>query len=156
MLKKLIDLVKSLFAPSTPVQESPVVLVQEAVEVAKVEEVKKPKRGKPWFYIGDIPKGYREATEDEAIQAKKVSLYGKYQVDNEKWRLYKEYGILLTEDKTNQEITWTMNGLKKRTLEILEEMLVLEKKKFEDFLFIENSILNFESFEDNSLLDLFW
>jgi|LakMenEpi03Aug12_release.lakeMendotaPanAssembly.Ray.scaffolds.fasta_scaffold2176864_2 hypothetical protein len=46
MLKKLIDLVKSLFAPSTPVQESPVVLVQEAVEVAKVEEVKKPKKAK--------------------------------------------------------------------------------------------------------------
>jgi hypothetical protein len=49
MLKKLIDLVKSLFAPSTPAQESPVVLVQEVVEVAKVEEVKvkAPKKAKP-------------------------------------------------------------------------------------------------------------
>ena len=101
---------------------------EKKAEAPKVEEVKKPKRGKPWFYIGDIPKGYREATEDEAIQAKKVSLYGKYQVDNEKWRLYKEYGILLTEDKTNQEITWTMNGLKKRTLEILEEIEIISSK----------------------------
>ena len=91
------------------------------------EEIKKT-TGKPWFYIGDIPKGYREATEDEAIEAKKVSVYGKYKVDNEKWRLYRDYNILLTDNKTNQEIGWSMNGLKRRVLESLKEIEILSSK----------------------------
>lgn len=90
-------------------------------------EVKK-KTGKPWYYIGDIPKGYREATEDEAIENKKVSLYGKYQVDNEKWRLYRDYNILLTDEKSNQEIGWSMNGLKRRIMTSLKEIEILKSK----------------------------
>ena len=87
----------------------------------------KPK-GRPWFYIGDIPKGYREATELEAIKKGKVSKYGKYQVDGEIYRLYTDYDILLDQYKNETEITWTMNGLKKRILKSLSEIEILQSK----------------------------
>jgi len=98
-----------------------------------IKEVEKDKlitknKGKPWFYIGDIPKGYREATEDEAIKSLKVSAYGKYQVDTEKYRIYKDFKILLSEDKTNQEIKWNLNGLKKRVLNSIKEIDILKSK----------------------------
>lgn len=96
------------------------------VEV-KQEPVKKI-TGKPWFYIGDIPKGYREATEDEAILAKKVSEYGKYVVDSEKWRLFRDYDILLSDKKTDREIEWSMNGLKRRIMDSLKEIEILSSK----------------------------
>lgn len=116
---------------------------EEAERIKEEEDKKKPiikeiikPKGKPWFYIGDIPKGYREATEDEAIMAKKVSYYGKYTVDSEKWRLYKDYNILLSTDKTNKEIEWSMNGLKKRTIEALQNIEIysskLENDKYKD------------------------
>ncbi len=98
---------------------------------AKVKETPKEIekiKGKPWYYIGDIPKGYREATEDEAILAKKVSYYGKNVVDKEKWRLYKDYYILLTPNKTDNEIQWTMNGLKKRIIEALKNIEIYSSK----------------------------
>ena len=114
---------------------------EEAKKAKEEEEAKKPKviekpKGKPWFYIGDIPKGYREATEDEAIMAKKVSYYGKYVVDSEKWRLFKDYNILLTPDKTNKEIEWSMSGLKRRTIEALQNIEIysskLDNEKYKD------------------------
>ena len=114
---------------------------EEAKKAKEEEEAKKPKviekpKGKPWYYIGDIPKGYREATEDEAIMAKKVSYYGKYVVDSEKWRLFKDYNILLTPDKTNKEIEWSMNGLKRRTIEALQNIEIysskLDNEKYKD------------------------
>jgi len=40
--------------------------------------------------------------------------------------------------------------------ELLEELLEIDKQKFEDFLKIENNDLTFDSFEDESLLDYFW
>lgn len=111
---------------------------KKAKKALKVEdkEQEKPKKGKAWYYIGDIPKGYREATEDEAILNNKVSEYGKYVVDNEKLRLYRDYNIFLTENKTLPEITGLLLGLKKRVLKSLQEIEILENKisndKYED------------------------
>ncbi|MDD2907929.1 MAG: M3 family metallopeptidase [Candidatus Gracilibacteria bacterium] len=42
------------------------------------------------------------------------------------------------------------------TKEILEEELENEKQKFTDFLKKDNSTLNFDSFEDDGILDYFW
>lgn len=89
-----------------------------------IEEITTKKR--PYFYIGDIPKGYREATEDEAILNNKVSYYGKYKVDTTKYELYKNFKLLLTTDKTNTEITWILNGIKKRIMTSLREIDLLE------------------------------
>lgn len=102
---------------------------RKAEEKAKLEPVKqKELKGKPWFYIGDIPKGYREATEDEALIAHKVSAYGKYKIDSEKYRLYNDYNILLNPDKTDKELVWTLNGFKRRTLTSLKEIEILKSK----------------------------
>lgn len=94
------------------------------------ENKQKEKHGKlkPWFYIGEIPKGYREATEDEAILNRKISEYGKYIVDEQKWNLFDKYNILLSDDKTDKEIIWTMNGLKRRIMQSLKEIEILDTK----------------------------
>lgn len=103
--------------------------LEEAKKLIETKTIEpKEEKGKPWFYIGDIPKGYREATEDEAILSKKVSYYGKYQVDEEKWRLFKDYNILLSRDKTNKEIEWSMSGLKRRIMEALENIEIYSSK----------------------------
>lgn len=102
------------------------------------EEIKQPLKGKPWYYIGDIPKGYREATEDEAIEHKKVSQYGKYIVDIEKWRLFRDYNLLLSDKKTNNEIVLILNSLKKRIIEALKKVEIyyikVENDKYKDRL----------------------
>ncbi len=108
---------------------------REAKEAKEAEEKKR--KLKPWYYIGDIPKGYREATEDEAISHKMVSNYGKYPVDLEKWRIFDEYGILLSvQNRSMQEIGWVMNGIKRRIMEALEEIEInkskLENVKYKD------------------------
>lgn len=91
----------------------------------KTELTTKPK-GKPWFYIGDIPKGYREATQDEAIEKKMVSTYGKYLIDEDRWILYRDYNILLTYNKKPQAIIWTMNGLERRIMKALKEIEIIK------------------------------
>lgn len=99
-------------------------------ELKKQNEVKevKPKKGRPWYYIGDIPKGYREATEIEAIKNNKVSKYGKYEVDETRYMLYRDFDILLDENKSLQEVIWTLNALKKRVIKSLEEIEILNNK----------------------------
>lgn len=93
------------------------------------EEVKtQPIKGKPYYYIGDIPKGYREATEQEAIKNNKVSEYGKYKVDSEMLRYYKEYGILLNPNASQEETRVMLMVLKKKTLRALEDIEIFESK----------------------------
>ncbi len=91
------------------------------------KEEKKPLKN-PWYYIGDIPKGYREATEDEAIENNKVSQYGKYQVDELRHRIYKDYNILLSESIDDTKLYFQLLGLKKRINKIMYELEVLHNK----------------------------
>jgi len=100
---------------------------EELKRVEKVRNPTKPK-GRPWYYIGDIPRGYREATETEAIEKGKVSEYGKYQVDETKYNLWNNYEILLDENKTFKEVEWTLNGLKRRIMKSLQEIEILKSK----------------------------
>lgn len=100
---------------------------EELKRIEKVRNPTKPK-GRPWYYIGDIPRGYREATETEAIEKGKVSEYGKYEVDETKYNLWNNYEILLDENKTFKEVEWTLNGLKKRILKSLQEIEILKSK----------------------------
>lgn len=98
---------------------------EEAKKKEKKELVSR-KKGKPWFFIGDIPKGYREATMDEAIESKKVSEYGKHIVDNDRWILNRDYDILLIHTKKPNELKWTMNGLEKRIMRSLKEIEIIK------------------------------
>jgi len=103
---------------------------KEEEEKLKKEQILNPvkPKGKPWYFIGDIPKGYREATEVEAIKNNHVSEYGKYQVDETRLMLYRDYDILLDETKPLQEVTWAMNGLKKRIIDSLKNIEVFSSK----------------------------
>jgi hypothetical protein len=103
---------------------------KEEEEMKRKEALKNPikPKGRPWYYIGDIPKGYREATETEAIKNKKVSKYGKYEVDNDKYFLWINYEILLDENKTQKEIGWSMQGLKRRIIDALQNIEIYKSK----------------------------
>lgn len=112
----------------------------EAKKTEKEEEKKKVKQEKtknykPWYYIGDIPRGYREATEDEAITHGKVSKYGKYIVDHEKYKMFDEFDMLLSVQRPENEIKWSMNGIKRRIMKSLEDIEIykakLENEKYE-------------------------
>lgn len=112
---------------------------------------------KPWYYIGDIPKGYREATEDEAIFNKKISQFGKYTVDKNKYLLFQEHNILLTDRKNKWQICQCVKGLRRRlknckyALEVICNKLDNEKyadrlleftDKYETELKTEECLLN--------------
>ena len=72
------------------------------------------KKLKPWFYIGDIPNGYRPATEDEALEENKVSEYGKYEVDPVKYYFYTNYKLLLSVDLPDYLLPVILRSLPKR------------------------------------------
>lgn len=107
---------------------------KELEEEKRIESLKNPvkAKGRPYYYIGDIPKGYREATETEAISHNKVSKYGKYQIDTDKYFLWINYEILLDENKNQKEVIWTMNGLKRRILKSLEDIEIYSNKLSND------------------------
>jgi hypothetical protein len=85
-------------------------------------------RGRPYYYIGDIPKGFRMATMQEAIRNDKVSEYGKFQVDMNMYNYYRDYGILLNPDATDNEIRINLMVLKKKTLKAYEDIEIFESK----------------------------
>lgn len=111
---------------------------KELKDLEKEEEIKidKDKPLNPWFYIGDIPKGYREATEDEAIEKEKVSRYGKYEVDEIKYKFFEEFHILLSENISNALLNTALISLKKKALRMLQEIEIISNKienpKYED------------------------
>lgn len=103
---------------------------EELKKKVEEENAKKPQKikGKPYYYIGDIPKGYREATMIEAIKNKKVSKYGKYVVDEGVFTYFENYGIILDKDADDKEISVQMFVLKKKTLKALEDIEIYESK----------------------------
>ena len=93
---------------------------EEAEKKAKEEEAYK--KLKPWFYIGDIPKGYREATQEEAIQFRKVSEYGKYKVDSTMYEIFENYNILLSYNLTKFQVNLYLNLARKKAIKALEDI----------------------------------
>lgn len=69
---------------------------------------------RPWYYIGDIPPRYREATMEEAIKHNKVSEYGKYQADPTMVKFYKNYNIFLSKNISDINISTQTTGIKRR------------------------------------------
>lgn len=100
----------------------------------ELKEVKKAKK-KPYFFIDKPPKGYREATEEEAIKAGKVGTLGIYVVDNTRYDMYLKYKVLISdktdegEIKTNQNLLSNMNGLKTRINKLLKNVEIEKNKK---------------------------
>lgn len=67
---------------------------------------------KPYYFIGKIPDGFREATQEEAILNKKVSHFGKYKVSRELYNIYDITGTLCLNGLNKKEIGLKIFALK--------------------------------------------
>jgi len=103
-------------------------LKEEAEKKRKLKSESKVSKAKPWYYVGIIPKGYREATEDEAIRNYKVGSYGKYHVDMVKYEFFDKYKILLSHDMSNDDIKMALIGIPKKINRTFNEIEILENK----------------------------
>ena len=72
----------------------------------------KTKKSKPYYWIGIIPEGYREATQEEAIAKKKVSWFGKKKVSRQLYNLYSITGTLIVEGLGLNELSLKIASLK--------------------------------------------
>jgi len=117
------------------------------IKQTKAKKTTKTKNPKPYFWIGEIPDGYREATEEEAIINKKVSLFGKKRVQRELYSLFEITGTIYLnlEDpvKLNQQIIGLKGKLKfyKRELEFNNTSLDLDTISPENENRIKNKII---------------
>jgi len=103
--------------------------VKEKADIKRLEKVKiRQEKLKPWYYIGIIPKGYREATEDEAIKNDMVSEFGKYKVDQSKYRFYKLTGVLQAENITKSSFIAIYKGNQRNRMETKKEIEILINK----------------------------
>ena len=104
------------------------------------------KKLKPYFWIGEIPEGYREATEEESIINKKVSYFGKKRVQRELYSLFEITGTIYIdyEDpiKLNQQIIGLKGKLKyyKRELEFNKISLDSDTISSDNEIIIKNKI----------------
>lgn len=77
--------------------------IAEGKPPPKGKYVKKEKILKPYYNIGEIPTGFREATEREAIENGKLSHWGKYQVNPEVMKEFKNVGFFFSKDLTEEQ-----------------------------------------------------
>lgn len=103
-------------------------LKEQAEKKREEKQKSKASKAKPWYYVGIIPKGYREATEDEAIRNYKVGSYGKYPVDMVKHEFFDKYHILLSHDMSNDDIKMALIGIPKKINRTFNEIEILENK----------------------------
>ena len=103
-------------------------LKEQAEKKREEKQKSKVSKAKPWYYVGIIPKGYREATEDEAIRNYKVGSYGKYSVDMVKHEFFDKYHILLSRDMSNDDIKMALIGIPKKINRTFNEIEILENK----------------------------
>lgn len=84
--------------------------LEEGINVQKKRG--RAKKLKPYYLIGNIPEGYREATQEEAITNKKVSWFGKRKVKRELYNLYCVCGTLFIPTSNLKEINLKKISLK--------------------------------------------
>ena len=77
----------------------------------KPEVDKKPIILKPYYDVGEIPEGYREATEFEALKSGKYGDFGKYKLNEDKFKDYKDLGFLFDSDISDNELDFKIRGI---------------------------------------------
>ena len=97
----------------------------------KGKYVKKVKEEKPYYNIGDIPNGYREATEEEALMNDKVSNWGKYQVSEKNIKEFKNVGFLFNKNLSEDE-----------SKHLISRMITRMKGSIRDIPFVNNRLEN--------------
>lgn len=110
-------------------EETGKLTVKEQADKKREEKQKlRDEKAKPWYYVGIMPKGYREATEDEAIKNNKVGIYGKYVIDPLKYEFHEKYNILLSHQLTDTEIRMALLGIPKKINRSYQEIEIFESK----------------------------
>jgi nitrogen regulatory protein PII-like uncharacterized protein len=110
-------------------EETGKLTVKEQADKKREDKAKlRNEKAKPWYYVGIIPKGYREASEDEAIKNNKVGSYGKHVVDMLKYEFFDKYNILLSHDLSDSEVQMSLLGIPKKIKKSFYEIEVLESK----------------------------
>ena len=87
-------------------------LMEVEIKTKSTKSRKKATKLKPYYWIGKIPDGYREATEEEAIINKKVSLFGKKRVNRELHSLFEITGTIYIDTEELPIINQQIMGLK--------------------------------------------
>lgn len=91
------------------------------------KKVKKDPRH-PYYYIGEIPAGYREATEEEAILNNQVSYWGKYKVEYLKYHTYNILGVMYVENLDPITVLPRIMGMKRRIQKLLKDEEIYKNK----------------------------
>jgi len=107
--------------------------IAEGKPPPKGKYVKKVKELEPYYNIGEIPSGFREATEHEAVINGKVSYWGKYEVNPEVIKQFNNVGFLFKSDLTVPESKL-----------LIGRMITRMKSALRDIPFVENRLENIE------------
>jgi hypothetical protein len=76
------------------------------------KSIRRAKILKPYYWVGKIPDGYRESTQEEAILKKKVSWFGKKKVSKQMYDLHNVTGTLFVEDLKPRELSLKIASLR--------------------------------------------
>lgn len=101
---------------------------KEKEKEKQVKTIEKDAKKKPYFYIGPLPKGYRKATEDEALLEEMFTEYGENKIDSTKLKFFEKYHIIVSADKSPSQIVITLKGLNKRVERIFVDIDILESQ----------------------------
>jgi hypothetical protein len=101
---------------------------KEKEKEKQAKSMEKESKKKPYFYIGPLPKGYRKATEDEALLEEMFTEYGENQINPTKLKYYEKYRLIVSPDKTPNQIAITLKGLNKRVERIFTDIDILESQ----------------------------
>jgi len=101
---------------------------KEKEKEKQAKTIEKDAKKKPYFYIGPLPKGYRKATEDEALIEEMFTEYGENQIDPTKLKYYEKYRLIVSPDKTPNQIAITLKGLNKRVERVFTDIDILESQ----------------------------
>jgi uncharacterized membrane-anchored protein YhcB (DUF1043 family) len=80
----------------------------------KIRKEKKPDELKPYYKVGPIPSGFREARQDEALKAGKYGEYGKYKIDPQDYKDWQVARAVYEPNLQQRELMIFISALKIR------------------------------------------
>ena len=84
---------------------------------------------KPYYYIGDIPNGFREATEIEALKNNKFTEYGKKRINPESYKEFMAAGTIFNDKLSESDVKIAIAGMKGKLNYYIRNYDILSVKK---------------------------